>query len=98
MPQSVLDKAFDDMVQAIEDSHVTTADLSAVAGGEATFQSDESALNAQRTGLAFSGPPIIQIFGGVGTSGTNINVTATTLRSGSSSAVAQEHARHRLHG
>lgn len=39
IPSSLLDKAFDDLVQIIEDSHITTADLSAVASDTAAVQS-----------------------------------------------------------
>ena len=41
IPGALLDKAFADLAQEIEDAHVTTADLSAVATDTANLQSDQ---------------------------------------------------------
>jgi hypothetical protein len=70
VPSSVVDKAFDDIVQAVEDSHVTTADLSAVANDQATVQSDLAG-----TGVAYT---FIGSIGGMGGTNTNTNTTSNS--------------------
>jgi hypothetical protein len=58
MPSSVVDKAFDDIVQAIEDSQVTTADLSAVANDQAAVQSDLAGTEVEYILIASVPPPV----------------------------------------
>jgi hypothetical protein len=73
MPSSVVDKAFDDIVQAIEDSHVTTADLSAVANDLAAVQSDLAG-----TEVAFT---FIGSIGGMGWTSTNVMTNSADVTS-----------------
>jgi hypothetical protein len=94
MPQSVLDKAFGDLVQAVEDSHVTTADLTAVANDEAAYQSDESAFAAQQLANSSSGGGFFSDHSANG--GNSIPVAMTIITgtastsTGSSPAVASQ--------
>jgi hypothetical protein len=78
IPSSVVDKAFDDIVQAVEDSHVTTADLSAVANDQAAVQSDLAG-----TEVAYT---FIGTIGGMG--GTNTNTTSNSADATPSVAVS----------
>src|SRR5260370_31346117 len=54
---SVINKTFTDLVKAIGDSHVTTADLSTVASDEAAIQSDLKSLYPPRPVTAGTGQP-----------------------------------------
>ena len=78
MAQTTIDKTFNDLVQTIQDSKITTADLSAVAADEAAIQSDLN--NLPGGGREFGG--VSSLLGGNG------SLTSTLSTSLSSAGVA----------
>ncbi len=88
MPVTALDKAFNDMVQAIEDSHVTTADLSAISNVEIPFGGEK--LTAEPSTFTYEpgGGGVAAILAGIGVMTSSVQVSnaptgASSQQSGS---------------
>jgi cell division protein FtsB len=89
--QTVIDKAFSDLVQAITDSKVTTTDLSPVAADQAAIQNDLSSLQdssgSDNAGGDCSGSSNSSGSSGSTSSGSSTSTTTTTSATTASATV-----------